>query len=453
MEGISMVLKNGGIIKEVIEGQELLNTLRTVGNFHVKSKNGHEWNFDADLLSTHLLAVGSIGSGKTNTLYFIVKEIIKHISSGDILIFFDSKGDFLKRFYRSGDYIIGNSTQYPGYPFSYWNIYEELKETKGNREDAIREIATSLFRKRIDAAKDPTFASGARDIFSAIVEAQFRDKKFNQNNYTLKNTIKSLNIKEIKEIIGNYSDMNWINMYMHNEGSATTQSYLSPLGSVINDVFSAHFGEKGNFSIKKAINDRGGKSIFLEYDIVNSNLIDVVYTVMLDLACKEALANENSNQFVYFVLDEFPLIPKLNYIDNLLNFGRSRGVRVIAGIQNVNQVKGTYGDALGASILSGFSTYLVFHLFDEESRKLVAERHGKNRKMIRLPYSDASQSGNQEYEQGNVIEDWDITVLDKGECIISLPYGDPFMFCPDIYPEVMPQISIGKDIPKIQIKS
>jgi len=247
--------------------------------------------------------------------------------------------------------------------------------------------------------------------------------------------------------------MNWINMYMHNEGSATTQSYLSPLGSVINDVFSAHFGEKGNFSIKKAINDRGGKSIFLEYDIVNSNLIDVVYTVMLDLACKEALANENSNQFVYFVLDEFPLIPKLNYIDNLLNFGRSRGVRVIAGIQNVNQVKGTYGDALGASILSGFSTYLVFHLFDEESRKLVAERHGKNRKMIRLPYSDASQSGNQEYEQGNVIEDWDITVLNKGECIISLPYGDPFMFCPDIYPEVMPQISIGKDIPKIQIKS
>lgn len=438
-------------IKEVIEGQRLLDNPWTTGNLQVKSKNGDGWNFDADLLSTHLLAIGSIGSGKTNILYFIVKEVINHISNGDILIFFDSKGDFLKRFYRPGDYVIGNPAQYSQYSLSYWNIYEELKATKENREDSIREIATSLFRKRIDSAKDPTFASGARDIFSAILEAQFRDENFNQNNYALKKKIRSLDIKGIKELFGRHADMKWLNMYMHNEGSATTQSYLSPLGSVINDVFTAHFGEKGDFSIKKAINKRGGKSIFLEYDIVNSNLIDVVYTVILDLACKEALANENDNRFVYFILDEFPLIPKLNYIDNLLNFGRSRGVRVIAGIQNVNQINGVYGNAMAASILSGFSTYLIFHLFDEESRKLVSERHGKNRKLIRLPYADATQSGNQEYEQGNAIEDWDITALNKGECIVSLPYGDPFKFNPDIFLEIKPQISIGEAIPKIHI--
>ncbi|MBD5525401.1 MAG: type IV secretion system DNA-binding domain-containing protein [Lachnospiraceae bacterium] len=447
-----MKFQNSGIIKEVMEGQRLLNNPVTSGNFHVDGKNREGWNFNDDLLSTHMLAIGSIGSGKTNTIYFIVREIIKNISEGDVLVFFDSKGDFLKRFYRPGDFVIGNPDQYSGYKLSYWNVYEELKTTGGDREDSIREIATSLFRKRIETAKDPTFASGARDIFCSILEAQFRDGKTNLDNHTLKNAIRSFDIKGLKEVLNNHTDMNWINMYMHNEGSATTQSYLSPLGSVVNDVFTAHFGGKGDFSIKKAIRNRGGKSIFLEYDIVNSNLIDVVYTVLLDLACKEALANENNNRFVYFVLDEFPLIPKMNYIDNLLNFGRSRGVRVIAGIQNVNQINGAYGDSLGASILSGFSTYLIFHLFDEESRKVVSERHGKNRKLIRLPYTDATQSGNQEYEQGNVIEDWDITELKKGECIVSLPYENPFIFNPDIFPEIKPRISVGKDSPKIQIR-
>ena len=177
-----------------------------------------------------------------------------------------------------------------------------------------------------------------------------------------------------------------------------------------------------------------------------------MYTVLLDLASKEALGNEEDGRYVYFVLDEFPLIPKLNYIDNLLNFGRSRGVRVIAGIQNINQVKSVYGDSLSTSILSGFSTHIAFRLFDEESRKFVSERHGRNRKLVRIPYSDAVQNGMQEYEQGNVIEDWDMVTLQNGECIVSLPSGNPYRFYPALYPAVRNQISIGDDNPKITIR-
>lgn len=442
---------NSGIIKTIVEGQKLLDSPVGSGNFCVKG-NTVDWHFSAKLLSTHMLAVGSIGSGKTNTIYYIVKEIIRNIRDSDVLIFFDSKGDFLRRFYRNGDYVIGSQEQYSSYNLSYWNIYEDIKASGNNREDAIREMASSLFKKRIDTAKDPTFASGARDIFCSILETQLRNGNTNLNNYSLKNLIRNYDVKSLKEEINKYSDLNWINMYMHNEGSATTQSYLSPLGSVVNEVFSSHFGKIGDFSIKKAIRNRGGKSIFLEYDIVNSNLIDVVYSVLLDLACKEALASENNDSHVYFILDEFPLIPKLDYIDNLLNFGRSRGVRVVAGIQNVNQVKGTYGEALGTSILSGFSTYLAFHLFDEESRKIVEERHGKNFKMLSVPFADATRSGDESYECSNVIEDWNITQLKNGECIISLPYGNPFYFKPKLFEELESRINFRRNEPKITFK-
>lgn len=437
---------------EVIEGQKLLDMPVNEGEIAIPSSKGNAWCFDRNLLSSHILAIGSIGSGKTNLLYHIVKNVIHSITNNDIIIFFDSKGDFLKRFYRKGDYVIGNSKQYSNYELSKWNIYKELTVTGSiSREDTIREISTSLFKKRIDAAKDPTFASGARDIFAAILEAQFRNNEGNQSNYSLRQRLRSIDIKAIKENVDKYSDLQWINMYMHNEGSATTQSFLSPLGSVVNDVFSAHFAEIGEFSIREAIRKRGGKSVFLEYDIVNSNLLDTVYSVLLDLACKDALGNESKDRHVYFVLDEFSLIPKLNYIDNLLNFGRSRGVRVIAGIQNINQIKNVYGDSLGTSILSGFSTHLVFRLFDEESRKFVADRHGKNRKMVRLPYNDATQSGKQEYEHGYVIEDWDIVALQKGECMVSLPYANPYLFYPSLFPEIDMQIDIkNTNNPKIK---
>ena len=437
---------------DVIEGQKLIPMPVEMGKISINSSRGNPWNFNRRLLSSHMLAIGSIGSGKTNLLYHIVKNIIDNISNKDIIIFFDSKGDFLKRFYRLGDYVVGNSQQYSGYNLAKWNVYNELNLVGSiSREDAIREISTSLFKKRMDTAKDPTFASGARDIFAAILEAQFRNGENNLNNANLRKKIRSIDIKTIKETVDRHNDLRWINIYMHSEGSATTQSFLSPLGSVINDVFSAHFAEEGDFSIRNALQQRGGKSVFLEYDIVNSNLLDSVYTVLLDLASKDALGNTDREKYVYFILDEFPLIPRLNYIDNLLNFGRSRGARVIAGIQNMNQVRNMYGDSLGTSILSGFSTHLAFRLFDEESRKFVSDRHGKNRKLIRLPYTDATQSGMQEYEQGNVIEDWDMVALQNGECIVSLPDKNPYLFYPTLYPEPQEQISIINNIPKITI--
>lgn len=448
-----MAYQSGYTQYEVIEGQRLSDMISQQGEISVSSNCGNAWNFKQELLSSHMLTLGSIGSGKTNLLYHIVKDIISLLSDRDIVIFFDSKGDFLKRFYRPGDYVIGNSNQYSRYPLSKWNLYRELSITGSvSREDTIREIATTLFRKRIDTAKDPTFASGARDIFAALIEVQFRDNVLNQNNASLRRLIGQLDIKGIKERVDRYPDLRWINMYMHSEGSATTQSFLSPLGSMLHDVFTAHFAEAGEFSIREAIQKRGGKSVFLEYDIVNSSLIDTVYTVLLDLASKDALGNEERDKYVYFILDEFPLIPRLNYIDNLLNFGRSRGVRVIAGIQNVNQVKNAYGTSLGISILSGFSTYMIFRLFDEESRKMVSERHGRNRKLVRVPFSDGILNGNQEYEQGNAIEDWDLVNLRKGECIVSMPNSAPYRFYPTLYPEVNGQISIRGNSPKIKIK-
>jgi hypothetical protein len=40
---------------------------------------------------------------------------------------------------------------------------------------------------------------------------------------------------------------------------------------------------------------------------------------------------------------------------------------------------------------------------------------------------------------GNVIEDWHVSGLGRGQCLVCLPEGPPFFFAAERYPERDPQ--------------
>jgi len=432
------------IFSEVIEGQQLRQL--EPGNIIRKGKatrgirglNNTGIALDDELFSKHILALGSIGSGKSNLMYHIVKSIIGSIKNEDIIVFFDAKGDYLSEFYRPGDVVIGNKYHLEGrYDVALWNIYKDIIMSPiQERVDTVREITSSLFKKYIENSQNPTFIMGARDLLSALIISNLREieeKGTSWNNKKLKDFLNRSIAKDIREKITEYDDLRWATSYIMSDNSPTTQSYLSPLFMVSQEIFTGSFADEGDFSIREAIQRKGGKSIFLEYDITSGNVLQAIYTVLIDLAMKEALGQNKSKGNVYFILDEFPLIPKLNYMDNALNFGRSLGVKVIAGIQNVGQVENTYSPALAQSLLSGFGTFFAFKLFDEKSRKIVSERHGRNRRKLGIMSSNAFKGVNDTLMDMNVVEDWDVVKLNVGECIASVLNEEPFFFYPIKY--------------------
>lgn len=432
------------IYTEVIEGQQLVNLqpeeVKRKGRAKrgIRGINNTGIVLDDELLSKHILTLGSIGSGKSNLMYHIVRAVINSVQEDDVLVFFDAKGDYLKEFYRDGDIVIGNKKVFgPKYNVALWNLYEDILMTPTDeRLEVVREITTSLFKKYIEASQNPTFTMGARDIMSALLVAHLREMESTGERWTnkrLKDFLNRSTPKEIRETIAKHEDLRWATSYIMSDNSPTTQSYISPLFMVAQEIFSGSFAEDGDFSIRKTVLEKGGRSIFLEYDIANGNLLQAIYTVMIDLAIKESLGQNRTGGNVYFILDEFPLIPRLNYMDNALNFGRSLGVKVIAGIQNVGQVEYTYSDALAQSLLSGFGTFFSFRLFDEKSRRIVSERHGKNRKKIGIVAAVSAKGVNDQLLDTNVIEDWDIVKLGIGECVASLPNEEPFRFYPVKY--------------------
>lgn len=404
----------------------------------IRGKENTGITLHSGLLERHILTLGAIGSGKTNTMNHIVKAVRSTMTSNDIMIFFDAKGDYLQEFYQIGDDVVSNSLV-PPKGTVYWNIYRDILHTpKEKREETIREISTSLFKEDIENSQSPVFAMGARDILSALLSIQVQEMETLNKQWDhakLIDFVQSSTDLSIRNLLLEHPEHKWVRNYIKKDGGQTTQSFIVHLYQTIFKIFSGSFAKAGQFSIRESVTKKGGKAIFLEYDLASGNLLEPIYTIMIDLAMKEVLGRSKTDGNVYFILDEFPLIPKLNYIDNALNFGRSLGVKVIAGIQNRSQVEHRYEKYLAHSILSGFGSVFAFRLYDGESRAFVSERHGMVKKQISMLSSNANKGIQDMIVDGKVIEDSDVVNLNVGECIVSLPNGEPFLFYPLIYGE------------------
>ncbi|RYG32736.1 MAG: DUF87 domain-containing protein [Chitinophagaceae bacterium] len=54
---------------------------------------------DEKMLSRHMLYLGNIGTGKTNAISQMVQQVKSKMTSNDVMIIFDTKGDFYEQFY------------------------------------------------------------------------------------------------------------------------------------------------------------------------------------------------------------------------------------------------------------------------------------------------------------------------------------------------------------------
>jgi TraM recognition site of TraD and TraG len=118
----------------------------------------------------------------------------------------------------------------------------------------------------------------------------------------------------------------------------------------------------------------------------------------------------------------------LPHISDGINFGRELGLKFLVATQNVGQVLRGYGEQVGMSILSGFGTLFAFRLMDDASRNLVRQRFGTNRKQITTYAAVRHEGVHDKVVTGNVIEDWRMSELGRGQCIAALPEGPPFFF-------------------------
>ena len=384
--------------------------------------------FDDALLSKHVLFLGGIGTGKTNAMMQLLGALREHADPHDVFVIFDSKRDFLHEFYRPGDTVISNEPD-QGDGAVIWNVFADVAASDPRVVgDEIYEIASTIFAEELSAAGENLFfAAGARDVFAATFEALHRDGR-KHDNRTLRTTLEQPS-KSLWELLSAHDDLAGSARYLSGTGN-TPEAVRAFLQQSVNSAFSGIFRQSGTFSVRRFVRGRDARALFVEYDIASGTRLSPVYRVLIDLAIKEGLTQGRAKRpgSVYFVMDEFSLVPQLQHLTDGVNFGRSLGLKFIVGTQNVEQVLAAYTPEIGRTILSGFGTVFAFRLMDEVSRALVRQRYGANRKHLITEAAVRAHGVLQESVLGNVIEDWVTTALDVGECVAALPSGPPFFF-------------------------
>jgi len=379
---------------------------------------------DTDIFSKHLCFIGGIGTGKTNAIFHIVKQLRQAMGADDVMILFDSKGDFHEKFYRAGDVVISNDPEMPG-AADRWNIFAEIDtSSEAKLSESIFEIAETLFYEKIHASKEPFFSNAAKDLLAAVLLHFNRADYLPRDNQGLKAYLDGSPIDLLREMLGCYDDLRAMETYIA-AGSNQANGVFAELQQLSRKTFISNFAQAGGLSMRQLVREKQGRVVFVEYDIGVANMLTPIYRLLFDMAIKESLSRGHSKGNVWFVIDEFRLLPHLQYIENAVNFGRSLGVKFIIGVQNVSQIDEAYS-GLAASILSGFSSNFVFRLNDRASINYVQGITGHNRKAE--IYKSGSAQVIEHIREGNVVEDWDIARLGLGEAIVGLVGQEPFTF-------------------------
>ena len=422
------VLENNPI--PLPKGNEVI---RLKGRYHEKKA---EIVLDEETLNKHTLLIGSTGCGKTTLMNHIIGQVKSKMTNNDVMIIFDTKGDFHSRFYNpSLDCVIGNSPQY--YQQSQrWNIFKEILADGWDDRQVIlnaQEICKALFEDRTkNNTNNPFFPNAARDLLAAILITMVRlgtdCKEFVRENFynnRIKEFLDSSSGDDLCDFLDGITDMRSVLSYIEGD-SAQSQGVLAEMYSVIRDIFIGIFAEKGGFSIRNFVRRKGGRALFIEYDLSIGSVLTPVYKIMFDLALKEALGQTKSKGNVYLICDEFKLLPNLQHIDDGVNFGRSLGVKVFAGLQSIEQLYEIYGLSRGKNLIAGFSSIIAFRANDVTTRNYISNLHGQN--MVLEQYRMMDNHTVEDKRIGNTVEDWDLNSLRVGEAIVGLPFAPPFRF-------------------------
>lgn len=397
-----------------------------------KNRNGETlaWPIDEGTLSKHMIFLGAIGMGKSNAMNNVVRSLRMTMNENDVMLIFDTKGDYYKEFYRPGDVVISNDQRATnGSGPDYWNLFGEVMIDQRWEENAT-EIAKTIFADRLEKTTQVFFPNAAKDLLTALILCicRSREPAERKHNRSLLHTLQRLTSEKMVSYLRRHPDMENMISYIQDPKSGQTLGVISELQSAVRELLVGNFAQRGSMSMRQLIRQKSGRAIFVEYDLGIGGVLTPIYRLLFDLAIKEALCRERNEGNVYFIMDEFSLLPHLQHIDDGVNFGRSLGARFIIGAQNISQIYDAYGTDRANSLLSGFSTTICFRLNDGKSRAFFKDLNGKNGRITSYDATVRAKGQIEQYREAYVVEDHDIDTLNIGEAIIHSGAYPPFRF-------------------------
>jgi hypothetical protein len=372
---ISYLVGRRKVAVNQIGGRELLHNIEAKNSLKLQAKkecgndddgiklhSSFDWSISRSRECQHIIILGKSGSGKTQ---IIIPMICASINRGDQLVIYDNKGDFSRW--------IDNAIQIA--PWHKDSMAIDIAKDCTNTQSA-RELAARL----IPSGTDPMWHQAARLVLVAILIKLQKEKPGKWSWGDLYTHI----CKDQADLLSIIKEHTPEARHVIEAPGKTTQSILVNFSvnmTLIADLAAAwgNAPEDKRISITEWIkNPPSDKKILIlqgaeNYKELSNAYIHIVLDMMSSLINSPELT-ESTNRRIYFFIDEFIQLGKIDKFRALLEIGRSKGVRVVMAFHDISQLKDVYGEHIANTWLGIVGTYIVTQLGISETSNYVAEK-------------------------------------------------------------------------------
>jgi len=349
-----------------------------------------------DRESKHSFISGGTGTGKTVILHPIICQAIQR--EGDRAIIYCNKGDNTKVLPPAPGCANDEITLFAPWDARCvaWDIAADIFNRSQARTIAARFVP--------ETEKDPMWGLAAQSILTAVF-IKYQTKT--PYKWDLKDVL--------TDVFSTYDQIREIVLTYHPEGihvvedaikTKTTQSFLINLSSFLSqvvDLAEAWHGRQ-KFSFKRWLLDpesnearsKKAKYIILqgseEYEKLSKAYLEAVIETITTIVASPKM-EESEDRRLWFFLDEFPQLGKVQRLAKMLEIGRSKGVRCIIGLQDNSQLREIYGKNMTESWTSMVGTHFFCKIGGVEARKWVSDMIGTKKVRRYMPSYSSSGTG------------------------------------------------------------
>lgn len=369
----------------------------------------------------YLMMYGTPGSGKSNTINKLLKQIR---TRGDMAIIYDKGCSLIKKHFNERDDTLLNALDRR---CAYWDMFREFESIPD-----FDSAASTLIP--MGTKEDPFWQSSARTIFSAV---SYRQKKKGIHSYNaLLRTLLAIDLKALRDYLAGTEASNLVEEKVE-KTAISIRSVLTNYVKALRYLQGIERTGRRPFTIREwmsAVNDPQIKQhgwLWVTSNARQHESLKPLISMWLAQAANCLLGmGENLHRRVWFIYDELPSLNKLPELPGVLAEARRFGGCFVLGFQAKAQMDFTYGKETADAMLGLVNTRFFFRSPSSTEAEWVQREIGQRRdKVFSEQYSYGADTVRDGVSFSKVEEDrylvnyTDIQKLPNLSCYVTFP-GD-----------------------------
>jgi type IV secretory pathway TraG/TraD family ATPase VirD4 len=311
--------------------------------------------------SLHFLIAGGTGSGKSQAINSFLKTLRER---GDKVLVVDSGGEAMARLFRDGDALLNPLDSRS----KSWSAFAEMRASY--ESDRVAEMMVPAS----NGGSSREWELYSQSLISAVV--QRLHERGEGTNERLVHYLTIEKSDEIEKLVKGLSAQT-----LMDSGAA---KMLSSVRGIIGSYLPAYrflnpeTGGDG-FSIRKWVQDEDDQSwLWIPYrDDQLSSLRGLISCWVGEAVNSTLSLRPSPTRKLWIVCDELASLGRIAGLTDGLTKGRKYGLRVVAGLQSVSQLRDVFGKEESQTLLSCLSNLLCLRAADGETSEYFSKGFGQ----------------------------------------------------------------------------